>query len=204
MKRYILVRHVETQGNVEGRLNGHTESHYTKRGLMMKERLLEEIQAIHQHTPINRVYASPISRARIIGEEASAILGVPFSVEPVLKEFNFGIFDGLTIAEAEVKDPAAWKEWMEDYNFTMLPEGESYVEYHRRLKHFIEEEDKEEEDQTVLIVAHGGTVHSLLLNLLDLPLDVKWHFEIKLGGIAIIRCPEGYGILETLYAPEYE
>ncbi|MEF9918786.1 MAG: histidine phosphatase family protein [Eubacterium sp.] len=202
--KYILVRHVETFGNVEGRLNGHTESDYTEYGKKMKALLIRELVAIHKKTPIDEVYASPIKRAYYIGKDTAGRIGVPFKTDDVLKEFNFGIFDGLTAAEAEIKSPEVWNAWMADYNHVFLPEGENYSIYHDRLKNFLKDHAEEHTDKTVLIVAHGGTVHSLLVNLLELPLESKWHFNIKLGSITVVNCPEGYGMLETLYTPDYD
>lgn len=201
--KYILVRHVETTGNAEGRFNGWTESEYTPRGIQMKAILEDELVKIDQTTPIDLIYASPIARARIIGEEMAGRLNQPLMVDETLKEFNFGIFDGLTPQEAMNRDRAAWEAWMADYNHQPVPGGENYVDYHKRLKTFLAEHQKDHLNKTVLIIAHGGTVHSLLLNLLELPMDSKWHFKIELGGIAIIDCPEGYGILEKLYTPDY-
>ncbi len=164
--RYILVRHVETQGNVERRFNGHTESPYTKRGLKMKAVLIKELEALHEKWPITHIYASPILRARTIGEALSKRIQIPLVVEDDLKEFNFGIFDGLTAEEAMKRDPQAWKRWMANYNFETLPQGENYRDYHRRMGDFIKNHPMAE-DETTVIIAHGGTVHSLLLNLLS-------------------------------------
>lgn len=202
--KYILVRHTETRGNVERRFNGRTESPFTPRGLRMNEILVEELAAIHGKQPVQKVYASPISRARIIGEAAAEKIGCPLVIDDGLREFDFGIFDGLTAEEAMEKDAKTWNLWMADYNFTTIPGGENYNEYHRRIGQFLEIQQQADEDGTVAIVAHGGTVQSLLVNLLNLPLDSKWHFQIPLGGIVMIDCPEGYGILKKLYAPDYD
>ncbi|MDO4289088.1 MAG: histidine phosphatase family protein [Eubacterium sp.] len=201
--KYILVRHVETVGNAERRLNGHTESEYTDYGLAMKAILEDALVALNDRMPIDAIYASPIQRAYQIGKTVAERLGLECVTEDDLKEFNFGIFDGLTADEAMAKDPETWNRWMADYNFVQLPGGERYEDYHNRLKAFLERHAEAHADKTVLIVAHGGTVHSLLVNLLDLPLASKWHFNVRLGSITIVDCPEGYGILEALYTPDY-
>ena len=201
--KYILVRHVETFGNLEHRLNGHTESEYTEYGLAMKAMLEDELVALNDRLPIDAVYVSPIQRAYKIGKAVADRLGLECVVDDDLKEFNFGIFDGLTAEEAMAKDKATWDRWMADYNFVQLPGGERYEDYHGRMKDFLERHAGDHEDKTVLIVAHGGTVHSLLINLLDLPLASKWHFNVRLGSITIVDCPEGYGIMEALYTPDY-
>lgn len=202
--KYILVRHVETTGNAEHRLNGHTESEYTPYGLKMKALLEEELKALHAKMPFDAIYVSPIKRAYKIGEAVAKNIGLPFKADDRLKEFNFGIFDGLTAHEAIALNKEVWEAWMADYNHVTLPKGENYLDYHNRMKAFLEEKAEEHAEKTVLIIAHGGTVHSLLVNLLDLPLQSKWHFNISLGSITIINCPEGFGMLERLYTPDYD
>jgi alpha-ribazole phosphatase len=202
--RFILVRHVETEGNVQRRFNGHTESPYTPRGERMKDQLTEILLQMDAKTPIDALYVSPTERALHIGEQTAARLGLPLRVDPVLREFNFGIFDGLTAAEAEARDKQAWDAWMADYNHVAPPGGESYTAYHQRLGEFLSDRLRDHAGDTVLIIAHGGTVHSLLTHLLDLPLESKWHFAFELGGIAVVECPEGYGILKAFYTPEYK
>lgn len=201
--KYILVRHVETFGNTEHRFNGHTESDYTERGLQMKALLEKELIKLNNRLLFDKIYASPIKRAYLIGERLAHSLKLPLITDERLKEFNFGIFDGLTVEEAQKKDPVLFEQWMADYNYVALPEGDDYCTYHKRISSFLDEKKAEHEDKNILIIAHGGTVHSLLVNLLDLPLDSKWHFQIDLGSIAVIECIEGYGMLQSLYTPDY-
>ena len=202
--KYILVRHVETFGNAEHRLNGHTESDYTAFGVKMKEMLVDELVALNTKIPFDEIYVSPISRAYKIGEAVAERLDRSFTPDDRLKEFNFGIFDGLTADEVIALDKKMWDRWMDDYNHVTLPEGENYTDYHNRMSAFLAEHAEAHADKNVLIIAHGGTVHSLLVNLLDLPLQSKWHFNIKLGSITVVDCPEGFGMLEALYTPDYD
>ena len=201
--RFILVRHTETVGNAEHRFNGLTESPYTEKGLKMNDVLTDELAALHAKHPIDRIYASPITRAKHIGELAAEKLNVPLTIADQLIEFNFGIFDGLTHAEAMAKDGELWSRWMSDYNHVRLTDGDQYDVFHNALGDWLQTFDLAS-DQTVVMISHGGTLHSLLLNLLDLPMGVKWHFHLDLGGIMIVDTPEGYGILKAMYSPNYE
>lgn len=201
--KYILVRHVETVGNVEHRFNGITESDYTERGIAMKRMLEDELVRLNTTIPINKIYTSPIKRAYHIAEGVADRLNMDFTPDNALKEFNFGIFDGLTVEEARQKDPILFDAWMADYNHVPMKEGDNYEEYHQRIKNFILTHETEDRGKNILVVAHGGTVQSMMLNLLDLPLDSKWHFLVELGSITIIEVIDGFGMLSRLYAPDY-
>ena len=65
--------------------------------------------------------------------------GQVFYPDDRLKEFNFGIFDGLTADEAIALDKKMWDRWMDDYNHVTLPEGENYTDYHNRMSAFLAE-----------------------------------------------------------------
>lgn len=201
--RWVLVRHVETVGNVEKRFNGVTESPYTEFGLAMKEQLVTKLTADHKETPFDRIFASPIKRAWQIAEAVGEEAGLTPVSEVRIKEYNFGIFEGLTAAEAQAKAPEHWQAWMADYNHYPLPGGDLYEVYHRSIGEFIAEV-RGSGAENVLVVAHGGSVQSLLVQLLGLPLDDRWHFAVHLGGIAVIAENEGFGMLESLYTPDYQ
>ena len=199
--KIICVRHTETEGNVRGYYNGISESPYTPKGLLQKAAVEDELVRIGQEEPIAAVYASPIERAKRIGETVSKRLDVPFKTTDALREFNFGIFEGMTYQDAGKQYPDIWKAWMADYDGYEIPEGDSFTAYHERVAEFIDTIKTKHDDETIVIVAHGGTVLSILIELLDLPPAQRWHFKIELGAIAIVDCPEGYGILNQLYVP---
>ncbi|MBC3889821.1 histidine phosphatase family protein [Acetobacterium paludosum] len=199
--KLVLVRHVETFGNVERRLNGHTESQYTRRGEAMKELLVEELIALDEKLTFDKIYASPTSRAFKIAADVGAATGKQIQVDNRLQEFNFGIFEGKTSDECSETAKTEWDLWMDDYLDYVVPEGQSQREYHTLCKEFLAELNP---DETVLLVAHGGTVHGMLTNLLELPIDSKWHFDIKLGSITVVNYNDGFGMLSTMMTPAYD
>jgi alpha-ribazole phosphatase/probable phosphoglycerate mutase len=90
---------------------------------------------------------------------------------------------------------------MADYINYQVPEGQSQREYHELCAEFLNELEDEE---TVLVVAHGGTIHGIITNLLELPIDSKWHFDIKLGSITIVDYNHGFGMLSRMVTPPYD
>lgn len=199
--KLVLVRHVETYGNVGHLLNGHTESDYTPRGVAMKELLIKELIVLDQKLAFDKIYASPTSRALKIAQEVGLLTGKEIQVDPRLREFNFGIFEGKTRDQCIELFPEEWDHWMANYNDYLVPQGQSQREYHELCANFLAELAEEE---TVLIIAHGGTIHSMLTNMLNLPLDCKWHFDVKLGSVTIIDYSHGFGMLSHMSTPSYE
>ncbi|WP_303867495.1 histidine phosphatase family protein [Acetobacterium wieringae] len=199
--KLVLVRHVETFGNVEHRLNGHTESDYTPRGEAMKEILVEELIALDKKLSFDKIFASPTTRAYKIAQAVGAVTGKEIQVDHRLREFNFGIFEGKTRDECIEIFQSEWDQWMSNYINYKVPQGQSQREYHDLCAEFLTELT---EGETVLMVAHGGTIHGMLTNMLNLPLDCKWHFDIKLGSITMIDYNHGFGMLSHMTTPPYD
>lgn len=198
--KLVLVRHVETYGNIEHRLNGHTESEYTPRGKAMKEILVDALVSLHEKVKFDQIYSSPTSRAYKIAKAVGDKTNIDVQKDLRLREFNFGIFEGKTREECLEDYNDEWNIWLEDYLDHRIPNGQSQREYHMLCGEFIKELDV---DNTILIVAHGGTVHGILTNLLELPIDSKWHFDIQLGSVTIVNVSDGFGMLSEMMTPDY-
>ena len=84
-----------------------------------------------------------------------------------------------------------------------LPNGESFQEVQNRawdgLSEFISQND---DDETILITCHGGTIRTLLCKMLDIPIGHCWNFSQ--GNTAINRVfyngmgPSDHNILNLL------
>ncbi|WKY43098.1 histidine phosphatase family protein [Eubacteriaceae bacterium ES2] len=199
--KLVLVRHVETFGNVERRLNGHTESDYTDKGEKMKEILVNHLVALDQRIQFDNIFTSPISRAYKIAQSVGSQLSKDVIVDERLKEFNFGIFEGKTRDESIRDHQNEWDAWMADYLDYKVPKGQSQREYQDMCRNFL---DDLESGKNYLIVAHGGTIHSLITNLMELPIESKWHFDIKLGSITTLNVFDGFGQLTHMDTPPYD
>ena len=93
MKSHIYItRHGESQWNVEGKVQGITDTPLTERGIQQAHELAKKIK--ESGIKIDEILHSPLSRAadtaKIIAEEN----GLPLSLEPRLIEQNFGEFEG--------------------------------------------------------------------------------------------------------------
>lgn len=202
--KFVLVRHVETQGNVAHRFNGFTESEYTAHGLSMKAQLVDALIKQHEKEPFELVLASPTLRALHIGEEFSKATGVPLITNPALMEFNFGIFDGLTPKEAEEKNSEAYFRWMNDHLNVEIPEGDSYRGKYAQTAAYVHTLTTAYKDKKLLIISHGAVLRCMITAFLDMPLEAGWHLDMALGAICEIEYEDDYGILKKLTSPDYQ
>jgi probable phosphoglycerate mutase len=152
MSRHIyIVRHGESQWNVERKVQGITETPLTPRGIEQAHALARKIK--EDGLRIDEVLCSPLSRAadtaRIVAEEN----GLPVTVEPRLIEQNFGEFEGHEWEKHWGVFHEAKKQFACDYNG-----GESMLRLGQRIYNLIDELKARSiaEDKTFLLVTHGG------------------------------------------------
>ena len=168
MKIY-LIRHGETALQAEKRYQGVTDAPLSGAGRAKLRRA--EIRP-------DRVYVTPLRRTRetaaILFPEAEQVL------VPDLREMDFGAFEGRNALEM-AHDPA-YRCWVEGMCLGRCPGGESKSEYSDRVcAAFCELMGRGEE--TVVIVAHGGTQMAVLERFCD---GAKNYWEWQLP------CGQGY------------
>lgn len=97
MMQVILVRHAETEWNVKGIIQGHSDSALTLRGERQTAALLAAFVASDYR--VECVYASPLGRAWQMGQRLAESFHCSLIAEPALKEQAFGQFEGMTTIE---------------------------------------------------------------------------------------------------------
>ena len=166
IRRLILIRHGQTVYNATGRMQGHLDTQLSDEGVRQAEsagRLLED-------QGITRIIASDLSRARVTAEIVGKRLGLDVHADERLRETNLGEWQGKTSTEVDVEYPGARAIWRHDPTWAP-PGGESRVEVAQRARPVIDElmrEYMDWDDNTVLVVAHGGAIAALTCHLIAL------------------------------------
>lgn len=161
----VLVRHGQTVHNAEGRITGWTDSPLSEAGLAQAASVARHVAARYA---LDRVYSSPLRRARDTAEAIARLAGLRPILRDGLKEINFGRFENLTKAEILDLYPEAAASWRApaDPSFT-YPEGESLRDFFDRVIGAFREIVKESLGLTVAVVAHGGVLGSYLAHVFE-------------------------------------
>src|SRR5262245_35269389 len=91
-----LVRHGETSANVDGVWHGSIDTALTPRGRSQAERVAEHLARTRGDAAA--LYASPLARARDTAQAIAARLGLAPSLEPDLREYHLGDWEGVSYA----------------------------------------------------------------------------------------------------------
>lgn len=77
---------------------------------------------------------------------------------PAIREFNFGLWDGLGFDAVAARDPELSRRFWENPGDVAPPEGESWNEVAARVAGFIEEISARHAGQDIIAVAHIGVI----------------------------------------------
>jgi len=183
MGNIYMVRHGETMWNAEGRIQGHTDVDLTERGREQARATARRLSGVH----FDVAYSSDMSRTR---NTARIILGereIPLHSVPDLREYNKGVFEGLTPEEYRQKYPELFQaSLVNDLDFAP-PGGETIRQCQARMSGFINKVRKDFPDGDVLLVGHGGSLRSCIVALLNLPLEGNWKFVMHNCALSMIR-----------------
>lgn len=177
--RVLLCRHGETDWNRERRYQGQQDTPLNDRGREQSRLLGKTLSNIN----INAVYSSPLQRsmetARIVLAERAAAGRPPVELrpDPAMKEISHGVGEGKLTTDVERDHPQVYRNWIEAPHTVRWPDGESLEDVAARAVPALERIIRQNQNRTVLIVAHGGVNKALLLRVLGAPLSRFWTFR---------------------------
>ncbi len=103
MTEIILARHGETDWNSGRRVQGHTDIPLNAAGVDQARALAEQLAG----EPLTAVFSSDLSRALDTARAVADVHGLEVTVDPRLREKNFGTWEGLTDVEIAERFPEA-------------------------------------------------------------------------------------------------
>ena len=183
MAEILLIRHGETVWNLQRRMQGQQDSPLTPLGLQQARQVARRLRAV----PHAALYTSDLGRAhqtaRCIADETKHEI----VSEPGLRERSFGIFEGLTNAELEVRHPDLHALFEKrDPHFTM-PGGESAAQFHARCLGTLQSIAERHDGETVAVVTHGLVLDALYRATCNMPLHVPRGFPLLNCSISTFR-----------------
>ena len=152
--RLCIIRHGETDWNVEKRIQGHTDILLNDTG--RAQALAMAFNAAHHR--FQAVYSSDLVRAMETAQALAQREDHAVKPLPQLRERHFGIFQGLTAAEAAQRHPEAHRRYLSrdpDYDFET---GESLHAFAARVTEGIDWLLRHHSGQTIAAVSHSGVL----------------------------------------------
>ncbi len=187
--RLILVRHGESVGNFENRLQGHTDYDLTPKGLAQATATAERLHGLG----VTHLYTSPLLRAAATARTIGERLGCEPVPLPGVREYDFGELAGTTYAELRQRfgtpQPAAGERPPE----RVYPGEEGREAFQKRVTEAMWDVVERHPGQTVAIISHGGTIALLCQTCLGLPYRRPMPFAIDNCGLSIVNVRDDGG-----------
>ena len=161
IERVLIVRHGQTDWNVQGRWQGFEPVPLNTEGQMQARKLAESLRG----RPIHTIITSDLPRAFQTAAAIGTVIGVMPRTDQRLREFNLGIFQGHTRDEMIAKFPDEWRAFEADYWDYLIPNGKSRRAMQERVYKAWESALLTAVGPEVVIVSHGGAIRMLLLKL---------------------------------------
>jgi len=173
LRRLILVRHGQTDGDSSTRYHGSADVDLSPQGVEQ----MKQVRHALREPGFELVVASPLRRAWksawLIAE------GAPVRLEDGFREIHFGRWEGLTAAEIEASDPILYRDWKEAAPGFEYPSGEPRAQFRERVLNGLETL-LGAPGYSALVVVHKGVIRSIVEFLTGVTLDRELP---SLGGV---------------------
>ena len=172
----ILIRHLKTPGNEKRQYIGSTDEDLSEQEVLNFKKKCKQAS----YPQVQQVIVSPMKRCVQTAE--LIYLNMQMQLEPLLKECDFGIFEGKTYEE--LKDRAEYQAWLDSGGTIAFPEGEEQKEFRSRcVRGLLCQVDRlcEENVESAAFVVHGGTIMAALEQLAEDQKDF-YHWQVENGG----------------------
>lgn len=185
-----LMRHGESDGNVNGLIQGQIDLPLTANGQQQAKAMGQTWLA--ESRRFDQVIASPLLRARETAEILAETLNLPVEYDAIWMERSFGSIDGQVYQEVAQRTPPT------DFTHPYLPPGEtgeSQFDLFNRASRAIQGLVRRPPG-AYLVVSHGAFLNMALFGILGMsPLTNprSTHFTFSNTGYADLSYNEEYG-----------
>jgi len=200
MARLILLRHGESQWNLENRFTGWVDVPLSPRGIQEAKNAGEKLRSF----AFNRAFTSVLTRAietlRLV-LEAIGQTNIPIERDKALNERMYGELQGLNKADTAKKyGDEQVKIWRRSYDIAP-PGGESLKDtadrvlpyYENRIMPYILQ------GETILISAHGNSLRALVMQLDQLTKEQVLELNIPTGAPLLYEFEKSGAVVHHRY-----
>jgi len=181
-----LIRHCESVGNREKKMQGWFDSPLTGKG----KRQAKEVALRMKGRDVQRLFSSPLARAVDTARVISREIGCSLEELELLREIDVGKAEGITIDEAEELYPDHVRDLLKKtVKDASLPGGETLARFHDRAGRLWVYLCSQKQFHTIACVSHGWMINALLKKAQSKPLTTR-NLVFPNGAIQHLRSDE--------------
>lgn len=185
MPRLILIRHGETDWNIEGRYQGQADPPINAKGREQALQLARSMRGVE----IELLYSSPLRRALETAEILAAQLDLPIEIDARLQEIHQGDWQTRLRREIQALYPELFRRWESEPWQVSPPGGESLEQVQHRVHAAVDEILRRRHEQPVVLVSHRIPLVLLKLRYQDLDPDCVRTLHVPNAGWEELAVP---------------
>jgi broad specificity phosphatase PhoE len=183
-----VVRHGETNANVNGYLQGWSNDPLNENGIKLAVITGQGMKGIKFDCCISSPLIRAKETAEIILRESGNDISITF--DDRIKEINFGDYE-----LKSTKSPEFGLFFTDPFNCPQFPNGENVQMVMKRTQNFLSELIQRDDDESYLIVTHGCALRAML-NYLYADSSDYWHGHVPYNCcVSIIEVRNGNALL---------
>lgn len=174
----LLVRHGQTDSNLNGVLQGHSPTPLNELGRAQAKQVARRLKAWEAR--IDTLVSSDLKRAAQTAEFIGEKLQLPIHFDPRWRELSFGELEGRAVGEKEI--------WRNAGGEVEAPGGEKAIDFQARIVEALTSlRDQFSHANTICVVTHGGPCR-LVPRLLNAGVLSRASDQVDLNVPSIINC----------------
>ncbi|GAB4452138.1 MAG: alpha-ribazole phosphatase [Anaerolineales bacterium] len=165
MTRLCLVRHGQTDWNLEGRYQGQSDVPLNENGRAQAKALAAQLKSF----TFAAIYSSDLTRARETAQAIANELGLPVQIEARLREINQGEWEGVLVEDIKARYAEIWSQRTTDPASVRPPGGETVGEVAERVYAALDDIARRYPRENVLVVSHGLSIATAICRVRGIP-----------------------------------
>ncbi len=178
MIELLLIRHGETEWNVEKRLQGHRDIALNREGT----RQAAALGRVLLDESLDALYSSDLQRALHTAQAIAMPRGMKVQLEVDLRERCFGAFEGLIHPEINAQYPDGYAAWQRRDVDARYPSGEFHAEtlreFSARVLACITRLAAHAGHRKIALITHGGVLDTVYRNATGMGYEHPRNFDV--------------------------
>lgn len=179
----FLVRHGRTKANKENRFQGCIDYPLSLTGREDAQQTAHRLASLS----IDVIYSSPLKRAYDTAEIIARYQKKEVRVLSSLKEFSWGVIEGLTGEEIEKEYPLLAYSLRRGFQRGSIPGQEPFDVFWNRVNRTINFFCGAYAGKRVLVVSHGRFLNAFMVGFLNMNVQKSWPFRFAHGSLSFLE-----------------
>ncbi len=168
MTKLLIIRHGQSEANLQGVFVGHTDSPLSDLGKRQAEVTADYIVA---NFHVDAVYASDLERAFYTGKAVADRLGLTVTPMKGMREIFAGDWETVKFDTLATRYGEPYQVWLKDIGLAQTPNGESTAQLQARIAHTLQTIAEANDSKTVVVATHATPIRTFMHHCSGLPLS---------------------------------